>query len=699
MTTPSVNKVTAEHRRRHAYLYVRQSSLQQVHDHRESTARQYDLKRRAQALGWPLEQIVVVDDDLGLSGASAAERKGFQRLVAEVALGRVGLVMGLEVSRLARNSSDWHRLLEICALAETLILDEDGIYDPSHFNDRLLLGLKGTMSEAELHVLRARLLGGLLNKARRGDLWVRPPIGYVYDAQTQRLCLDPDTQIQGAVRQLFEAFCRTGSAIQVVRHFAREGLRWPRRLTTGPQAGTLVFVALDHSRVLNLLHNPRYAGAFVYGRTRQRTVRVGGQARYRRLPRSEWKVFLPNVAPAYISWEEFEANQATLLASAHSAGPDRRVGPAREGAALLQGLGLCGRCGNRMTVRYSRRQGQLGFRYLCQRRTLAKAEPPCQIVSGPAADEAVAQVLLDAVTPAALDVALEVFDELRTRKAEVDRLRRAQVDRAREDAELAQRQFLLVRPEHRLVADTLERQWNDKLARLVEAEDDYHRATTVDEAALTTEARARIHALVSDLPRVWRDPRTPMRERKRMLRLVIEDVTLRRDRTIQLHIRWRGGATTTVDRPLPLASPDLRRTPPAIVEMVRALATEQSDPQIASTLNGRSLRSGTGQPFTASRVRQLRHAYGIPTLAEHLDHTGWLTVTAIATQLGVHPATARRFAAAGVLRAVRANDRGLMLFEPPTGPLPRAHPGKRYRDRRQYPECAPHARKELQYEA
>jgi hypothetical protein len=530
-------------------------------------------------------------------------------------------------------------------------------------------------------------LGGLLNKARRGDLWVRPPLGYVFDAPTQRLVLDPDTQIQGAVRLLFETFRRTGSAIQVVRHFAREGLRWPRRLTTGPQAGTLVFVALDHCRVLNLLHNPRYTGAFVYGRTRCRSGRVGGQARYRRLPRAEWKVFLPNVAPAYISWEEFEANQATLLANAFMPGPDRHVGPAREGAALLQGLALCGRCGDRMTVRYTQRRGQLGFHYLCHRHTVAKGQPPCQIVHGPAVDEAIAQLVLEAVTPAALDVALAVFAELRARKAEVDRLRRAQVQRAREDAELAQRQFLLVRPEHRLVADTLERQWNDKLARLAAAEDEYRRATTGAPADLSPEARARIHALASDLPRVWRDPRTPMRERKRMLRLLIEDVTLRRERTIQLHVRWKGGATTALDCPVPLASPDLRRTPPAIVEMIRALATEQTDPQIAATLNARSLRSGTGQPFTPSRVRQLRHGYGIPRLAEHLASAGWLTVTAIAAQLGVHPATARRFAAAGVLRAVRANGSGLMLFELPTGPLPRAHPGKRYRDRRQYPEC------------
>jgi DNA invertase Pin-like site-specific DNA recombinase len=697
--TPSSNKVSSEHLRRDAYLYVRQSSIQQVHDHRESTARQYDLKRRAQALGWGAEHVVVIDDDLGLSGASAAERSGFQRLVAEVGLGRVGLVMGLEVSRLARNSSDWHRLLEICALAETLILDEDGIYDPTHFNDRLLLGLKGTMSEAELHVLRARLLGGLLNKAHRGELWVRPPVGYVYEAHTQRLILDPDTQVQGAVRLLFETFRRTGAAAQVVRHFAREGLRWPRRLSTGPRAGELVFVPLEHNRVLNILHNPRYAGAFVYGRTRQRTLRVGGQARYRRLPRQEWKVFLPNAAPAYISWEEFETHQATLLANADGYGPDRRRGPPREGVALLQGLVLCGRCGDRMSVRYSQRRGHPRPDYLCRRRAIAKAERPCQIVPGTGLDEAVAQVVLQAVTPAALDVALEVFDELRARKAEVDRLRRAQVERAREEAELAQRHFMLVRPEHRLVADSLERQWNEKLARLAEAEDEYRRATTGDAADLTADARVDIHALASDLPRVWHDPRTPMRERKRMLRLLIEDVTLLRGRTIQIHIRWKGGATTTLDRPLPLASPDLRRTPTAIVEMVRALATEHTDPQIARILSARSLRSGTDQPFTSSRVRQLRHAYGIPTLAEHLSQAGWLTVTKIAAQLGVHPATARRFASAGVLHALRANDRGLMLFEPPTGPLPRAHPGKRYRDRRRFPECAPHARKELQYEA
>lgn len=696
MNNPS--KVTSEHLRRLAYLYVRQSSLQQVHDHRESTARQYDLKRRAQALGWPPEQILVIDEDLGLSGASAVERSGFQRLVAEVGLGRVGVVMGLEVSRLARNSTDWHRLLEICALAETLILDEDGIYDPSHFNDRLLLGLKGTMSEAELHVLRARLLGGQLNKARRGELWMRPPIGLVID-RAGRLGLDPDAQIQNTVRLLFETFRRTGSAQQVVRYFGREGILWPRRLYTGGRAGELVFGPLDHSRVLGILHNPRYAGAFVYGRTRQRKVVIAGQLRNRRLKQADWKVFLPNMHPGYIPWDEFEANQATLLANANGYGPDRRRSPAREGVALLQGLVICGRCGDRMTVRYGVRQGHPAPEYTCQRRGIAAARRPCQTVRGAGLDEAVAQVVLDAVTPAALDVALEVFDELRARKTEVDRLRRAQVERAREEAELARRQFLLVRPEHRLVADSLEQQWNERLARLAEVEEEYRRTTNTDDQEVTADERARIHGLASDLPRVWHDPRTPMRERKRMLRLLIEDVTLLRDHAIHLQIRWKGGATTTLERPLPLGAPDLRRTPPAIVEIVRALATEQTDRQIAHTLNGRGLRSGTGKAFTRLLVRTLREAYAIPSLADHLRGAGWRTAGEMTVELGVHHTTAKRFAREGVLRALRADDAGQILFEPPTGPLPRAQPGKRFRDRRRYPQCASHVREGVQYEA
>lgn len=606
--------------------------------------------------------------------------------------------MGLEVSRLARNCADWHRLLEICALAETLILDEDGIYDPSHYNDRLLLGLKGTMSEAELHVLQARLLGGQLNKARRGELWMSAPIGFLWD-RAKRLVLDPDVQIQASVRLLFETFRRTGSATQVVRHFAREGLLWPPRLRSAPRAGDVVWDTLEHSRVLQILHNPRYAGAFVYGRTRQRTVALGGQARYRRVPRAPWKVFLPNAHAGYLSWEEYEANQATLLANAAGYNAERGRSPAREGVALLQGIAICGRCGGRMTVRYALRRGHPVPDYLCQRRGIERAQSPCQVILGTGLDEAITDIVLEALTPAALDVALEVFNELRARKAEVDRLRRAQIERAREEAELAQRQFMLVRPEHRLVADSLERAWNEKLAELAQAEENYRRATQEDKPEPSVEERERIYALVTDLPRMWHDPHTSMRERKRILRLLIEDVTLLRSRVLQIQIRWKGGATTSLERPLPLSAPDLKRTPAAIVETIRGLAAQKTDRQIAETLNARSLRSGTGQPFTRLRVRTVREAYGIPSLAQHLRDAGWLTPAEIAPILRVHYTTAKRFAREGVLRALRADDKGSLLFEPPRDALPRAHPGKRFRDRRQYPQCASHVSQELQYEA
>ena len=517
-------------------------------------------------------------------------------------------------------------------MADTLILDEDGIYDPGHFNDRLLLGLKGTMSEAELHMLRARLIGGQLNKARRGELWIRPPIGFVYDCN-QRLVLDPDRQIRDSVRLLFETFRRTGSALAVVRHFSSQGILWPRRITTGVRAGEVVFGTLEHSRVLQVLHNPRYAGAYVYGRTRQRKVSIGDQIRYRRLPREEWEVFLPDAHPGYITWQEFEANQAKLLENANGYGPDRRKSPPREGVALLQGLVVCGICGRRMTVRYYSRNGHPVPDYVCQLRGIQTAQPFCQIIPGTGLDEAVAQVVLKAVSLAALEVTLQVFEELRDRRAELDRIRRARVERAREEAELAQRQYMLVRPENRLVADNLERQWNEKLVQLAQAEEDYARAAKKEGPELTNEDRQRIRTLASDLPQLWKDPRTSARDRKRMIRLLVEDVTLQRDKTIRVHIRWKGGATTSLERPLPRSAPELYRTPASIVEQVRALAPNETDSQIAQRLNGRGLRSGRGKPFTRSSIRTIRTTYGIESFAQRLRKAGWLTCTEMAKHL------------------------------------------------------------------
>jgi DNA invertase Pin-like site-specific DNA recombinase len=667
-------KVTADHLRKQAILYVRQSTLHQVKENRESTALQYDLKRHAQELGWNEKQTVVIDEDLGHSGATAMDRSGFQRLVAEVSLGRVGLVMGLSVSRLARNNADWHRLLEICGLTGTLIVDEDGIYDPNHFNDRLILGLKGTMSEAELHMLRARLIGGLLNKARRGELWVRPLTGYVYD-EMQRFVFDPDTQIQGAVRLLFETFRRTGSAGQVVKHFSKHSILWPCRLFEGKRDGKVIYQKLQRGMVLNILHNPRYAGAFVYGRTRTRKG-PDGKPHICSLARDKWQVFLPNAHPGYISWEEYEANQARLRENGHSEGRDS-PGPAREGNALLQGLVLCGRCGLRMTVRYRVLKGRRTSSYVCARRGIETGGPMCQFVVGAGVDEAVGQAAVDAVTPAALDVALQVFEELRARRADVDRLRRAQVERAREEAELAQRQYMLARPENRLVVDTLERQWNDCMAKLAQAEAEYARATKEDGIPEPScEVGERIATLASDFPRVWKDPRTSMRDRKRMLRLLIDDVTLaRNEELIHVHIRWKGGATTSLELPRPRSSFELIRTPVSVINEIRALATEQTDDQIARTLNSRAYRSGTGRSFTKHRIAYVRFCYGIESYHNHLRHGGWLTLPEIAREIGVHPQTAWTYAKKGLLRVVRANAKHL-LFEPLAGRSLLARPSK-----------------------
>ncbi len=357
MNPEAQQKITAQHLQRKAFLYVRQSTMRQVIENSESTARQYALRQRAIAFGWPAEQIVVIDTDLGQSGASATDREGFKTLVSEVGMGHAGIVMGLEVSRLARNSSDWHRLLEICALSETLILDEDGLYDPAHFNDRLLLGLKGTMSEAELHVLRARLHGGMLNKARRGELRTALPVGFVYDA-AGRVQLDPDRQVQQTLRYFFETFRKMGTVSATVRGLREQNLTFPRRLRAGPRKGELIWGGLTVVRAIGLLRNPRYAGTYAFGRTRQRSRADGKRATIRRRP-EEWHALLVGAHDGYLTWTEHEENQRRIAENARAVGVEHRRYPPREGPALLQGMLLCGRCGATMSVRYHSRAGVL----------------------------------------------------------------------------------------------------------------------------------------------------------------------------------------------------------------------------------------------------------------------------------------------------------------------------------------------------
>jgi len=660
----SSSKVTADHLRRDAYLYVRQSTLYQVANNTESARRQYDLRGRAVALGWPAEKVTVIDIDQGQSGASAADREGFQRLVAEVSLGRAGIVLGLECSRLARNNADWHALLRLCAFNDTLICDEDGLYDPATINDRLLLGLKGTMSEAELHFIRARLQGGLLAKATRGELALRLPTGLVYDA-AGNVVLDPDSGVRGVIAHLFTTFEATGSASATVKAFASDALRFPARHLTGPHAGQLYWAPLRHDHVLFVLHNPRYAGAYFYGRRRQVTDAEGNHHTVVKA-REDWTTLIPGAHPGYISWEQFETNQATLTANAAARGEDRKAGPAREGPALLQGLVVCGKCGRRMSVRYHRRcEGTLVPDYTCQREGIATGTPPCQSTCGAGIDTAVADLVLQSLTPLALETALAVSAELTERAAEADRIRATSVERARYAADAARRRYLAVDPSNRLVADTLEADWNHKLRELNDTQDDYERASQDDAATLNDQQQQRIRALTADLPALWHAPATPMRERKRLIRLLVTDVTLiRSSEHITAHVRLPGGQQHTLTVPRPLTAYEQHTTPAATVALIDELMADHTFDEAVTILRERNILSGWGKPFTVPSLTALCRARNIPSLCDRLQAAGMRTLAEVAHDLGTAPDTVKKWQRLGLITGRRVDGRREHLYHP-----------------------------------
>jgi DNA invertase Pin-like site-specific DNA recombinase len=699
MPDATPTKVRTTHLQRDAFLYVRQSTLQQLVHNTESTQRQYALRQRAIALGWPSEQVHVIDCDLGQSGASAADRAGFQQLVTEVSLGHAGIVLGLEVSRLARNSTDWHRLLELCALADTLILDEDGLYDCNDFNDRLLLGLKGTLSEAELHFLRARLRGGLLNKARRGELAGPLPVGLVYDDQA-RVQLDPDTQVQEALRLLFATFRRTGTARATVKYFREHDLQFPRRLKTGPRKGELVWGVLGHARTLQVLHNPRYAGAFFFGRTRTR-LGPHGAVQYLQKDRNDWVALIPDAHPGYIPWDEYEDNQRRLLECAQAHGHDRRKSPPGEGPALLQGLAMCGVCGRRMSVRYHERKGRLDPDYTCLRTRIDLAEPGCQVIPGQTIDRAIAQLALATMTPVSVETALAVQHELLDRQQEADRLRAKQVERAQYEADLARQRYMRCDPNNRLVASTLEADWNTALRALEQAQTECEQQRQQETLAMTDEVRSRVRALTTDFPAVWRDPRTTDRDRKRMLRLLIEDVTLlKTTQAITLQVRFRGGSTKTLTLPALQNSWQAWTTRPEIITEIDRLLDDSTDRHIAEVLNQRGWRSGKGEPFNTTIIARLRKVYGLTDRYTRLRACGLLTVEEIATKLGVCTKTVKQWRDAGLLTAHAYTDKPECLYELPTGDtIPTKQQGRKLSTRPRPNQVIPNPFIEVQHES
>ncbi len=661
MREKAFEKVRADHLGRKAYLYVRQSTMRQVNEHQESTRRQYALSQRAVALGWPSESIEVIDEDQGHSGAIGA-RQGFERLVSEVGMGRAGIVLSLEAARLARNNTQWHRLLEICAVTDTLILDEEAVYDPGYFNDRLLLGLKGTVSEAEWHMIRSRLQGGMLNKASRGELKVRLPIGFVYD-EKDRVVLDPDIQIQESVKHLFSTFRRVGSAFRTVQSFKNEGLKFPIRMHQGPRKGEVIWTDLKIGRVSYILRNPRYTGAYVYGRRTQKRRDAQGNPVVMWLPEQNWHTLIKDFHVGYISWDEYEENLKRLEANRRSGDDYNRTAP-REGSALLQGIVLCGVCGKRMRVRYRGGGNKLYIQYQCKGLYENVAGKNCQVVAGDRIDKVVGDLLVKTINPDALDVALTVHKELQDRLDQADKLRYRQVERARQEAELAQRRYMRVDPDNRLVADSLEADWNIKLRQLRQAETNYEKERHKDHEVLSDQMQEKIRSLTEDFTRLWNDPQMPHREKKRVTRLLLEDVTLRRHVDhIKIHVRFKAGTSQTLTLDKKQFPWENWTTDSKVVERIDCLLDDNTNSQVASILNSEGYLSGQGKSFDGQRVRRICQSYGLKSRYKRLRESGMLTREELATMQSVHQGTISKWREQGRIKGHLANDQGQYLFE------------------------------------
>lgn len=609
--------ITTAHRARTAYIYVRQSSVNQVLHHTESTDLQYGLVERAVKLGWPRDRVEVIDDDLGKSGGSSDERHGFQRLIAEIGLGHAGLVVSLDASRLARNSSDWHRLLELCGLFNTLIADAERLYDSRAYHDRLLLGLSGIMSEAELHHLKQRLHAGGRNKASRGELRQPLPVGLVRLASGE-VQLNPDEEVQARLRLVFTTFAEMSSANAVVRYLWQHCLPLPARPLRGPSPQLIVWDEATLDAVIAILHNPAYAGAYVYGRT----VRDPARARPGRrgtgvvdLPMDRWAVLLHDRYPAYISWETFMANQTRLETNQNSYAKGRPGAPGR-GDALLQGIAICARCGARMQLHYSGPSGEYPV-YVCSNSSSAQRNRDCQTVRTLGVDREIARLVLEALLPDKLAIALATMTEVEREETALQKQWTLRLERARYEVERARRQYDAVEPENRLVARNLETHWEEALRAVEQIERDYESWRHRQQLTMTPEDREQILALAQDLPTVWSATTTTAADRKQLLRLLIDSVLLDNRRKVGqtwFQINWRTGASSQHWSQRPVRSYADHADGKQIETRVRTLhAAGLMDAAIASTLNAEGFSTSHGQPFRGAAVYVLRKLWGLPT--------------------------------------------------------------------------------------
>lgn len=639
-------KISSTHLTRRAFVYVRQSTASQVEHNRESTERQYQLVERAITLGWRREQVDVIDKDLGISGSGLAERSGFAHMIAQVALGLVGIVLGLEVSRLARNNADWYRLLDLCGATDTLIGDADGIYHPGLFNDRLVLGLKGTMSEAELHVLRARLNGGIRNKAERGELRRGLPIGLVFGETDGEVLFDPDEAIKNAIQTVFDRFLEMGSARRVWLHFRSEGLLFPSRQNA---LSEVRWITPTYTKIHEVLTNPVYAGAYIYGRTRfERFVDDSGnlRKRIRRRPQSEWPVFIREHHNGFIDWQTFEANQIRIKNNTHPK-PHQPGGAVREGAALLQGIARCGRCGRKLRVAYSGKYSTPS--YYCAGSNIANGRCEyCLRVGGRQIDATVGRIFVASLAPAGLEAALLAAQQIEANQDSVVAQFKLQVERARYEAQRAERRYRAVDPDNRLVARGLEAEWEKRLRELSLAKTELARRQAEKMRVISAEERAAILSLGKNVERVWSASSTTDRDRKELLRTLLEEVLIdvkRDDENAHLTLRWRGGLISEIDVHLPHSRPSPIRTSEQIVELVRRLAMHYSDAVIAGILNRQGRTTAKGMRFTANRVSSLRTHWDIPCFkgTPNKSDEEVVTIDRAAEILGVASSTVHRW--------------------------------------------------------
>ena len=649
---PTSFKVAEHHRRREACLYIRQSSQKQVVNHTESTRRQYALRQRATALGWPDERIRTIDDDQGMSGEYSGNRNGFRDLTDRVAAGEVGIVLSLEVSRLCRNAADWQRLLQIAAFSDTLILDEDGLYDPNDSNDRLLLGFKGALSEYEMQSIRARLLGGQRSKARRGELKMRLPLGLAYDDRDE-VVLDPDRTIVEAISLVFATFRRTGSAMQTLKWFRKNAAALPSRPYR--LRGEVMWAVPNHSQILFILHNPRYAGCFVYGRSRTRKL-PDGKAQCAKLAMEDWQVCIPQAHAGYIDWDEYCRNQETLERNRTGFMPGAgRQPPPRDGLALLQSRVICGHCGHRMTSHYSParpdRNQKARWYYYCRHNIVRRGARTCQSLRGPEVDAAVSDFIVAAADRKNIALALAVREQVRADHAAADRQHANRIEALRTEADMARRRYLAVDPSNRLVAASLEAEWNARLEALTRAVAERELLRKIHEKAISVEQDQRILELARDFGTVWNAPTTSNVDRKRLLALLVEDATLTREGyRATIGLRLRGGKTHTLGVELPQPSYEKRRRMPRDEDArleIKALADLGHDNDaVAEELNRRGRRDAQGDLFTARCIQEFRGNWNWPSCTElhraRLRRQGYVSGTELASTMGIHPCTVRQ---------------------------------------------------------